>query len=231
MRLTHISPEFIYKKVYGTYAMKEKKSFFSSKLIKFDSNISILNENLVYYESANHEQTNLNAEVLLGPVIYDTTNDKYINSSLELNKSQTDTQLNTNTSWMLTINYGTILQNYLFATLKKWRTFEGVANNTTLNNDIDYAINEYIKDNLLALYDLSKIELFISYNNILTNNPPLLVRNNTFDVNVANNSNQLTKFNSNINKDTLADVITFSQEKTSKEYNFNYYYNLYFTKI
>ena len=48
---------------------------------------------------------------------------------------------------------------------------------------------------------------------------------------VLNNSNQLTKFNSNINKDTLVDVITFSQEKTSKEYNFNYYYNLYFTKI
>ena len=78
MKLTHISPEFNYNNVQGTLSMSEKKSFFSSKLIKFDSNIEIKNESIVYYQNNNNEQINLNNELLLGPVIYDTSNDKKI---------------------------------------------------------------------------------------------------------------------------------------------------------
>jgi hypothetical protein len=222
MKITHISPEFIYNRVYGTLSMKEKKSFFSSKLIKFDDTISIENQNIVYYQQTNHEQININSEILLGSVVYDASEDKKANSSLRLNPS--------NNSWILTINYGTILQNFIFATLKKWRTFEGVTNNITLNNDINTAINQYIKDNLLGIYELSKVELYISYNNIVTGTG-LLINSNTFDENIAINSNLITAFSSIVDTNKMLDIISFTQDKPNKEYNFNYYFNLYFTEI
>jgi hypothetical protein len=61
MKLSHISPEFIYTPVNGTLSMKEKKSFFGSKLVKFDANVSVLNENIIWYQNENGEQLNLNA--------------------------------------------------------------------------------------------------------------------------------------------------------------------------
>jgi hypothetical protein len=222
MKITHISPEFIYNRVFGTLSMREKKSFFSSKLIKYDDSITIQNQNIVYYQQSNKEQININSEILLGSVVYNTSEDKKTNSFLRLNPS--------NNSWILTINYGTILQNFLFATLKKWRTFEAVTNNITLNNDIDIAINQYIKDNLLQIYELSKVELFISYNNIATGTG-LLINSNTFDENIANNSNLFTTFSSALDTNKMIDVISFSQDKPNNEFNFNYYFNLYFTKI
>jgi hypothetical protein len=45
-------------------------------------------------------------EVLLGPHIYDTNTDKSANHTLTLNNTQTNEQLNSNTAWILTINYG-----------------------------------------------------------------------------------------------------------------------------
>lgn len=231
MKLTHISPEFNYNNVQGTLSMSEKKSFFSSKLIKFDSNIEIKNESIVYYQNNNNEQINLNNELLLGPVIYDTSNDKKINHSLVLDNSQTNIQLNNNTAWILTIDYGLIFKNYLFATLKKWRTFEGITNNLTLNNDINFSIESYIKENLIDRYQLEKIDLFISYNDVLTNNPPLLLKNNVFDSNVSSEDNLVKKYNATKDNNKMNIRLFFNQDKTSLEYNFNYYYNIYFTKV
>jgi hypothetical protein len=239
MKLTHISPEFLYTPVNGTLSMKEKKSFFGSKLVKFASQVSVLNENIIWYQNVNGEQLNLNAEVLLGPNIYDTNSDKLANHNLVLNNSQTNEQLNSNTSWILTINYGKILQNYLFATLKKWRTFSGVTDTITLNNDVDYAMNEYITDNLLGIYELKKVDLFISYNNLSSTNRynpsdtsvNLLQRKNLFDDKIATSTNLINKFNSTIDNIKMVDTITFTQEKSSSDWNFNYYFNLYFSKI
>jgi len=239
MKITHISPEFTYNKVYGTLSMKEKKSFFASKLVKFDSSISIENQNIIYYQNINNEQLNLTAEQLLGPKIYNTNSDKLTNSSLVINKSQTNTQLSANTSWILTVNYGAILKNFLFATLKKYRTFEGVSNNITLNNDINYAINQYVVDNLVQLYQLTNIDLFITYNNLnspIRNNTyniniPLLQNSNLFTEKIADSNNLISTYTPKNDTIKMVNTITFNQEKPSSKFSYNYYYNLYFTKI
>ena len=225
MKITHISPEFNYNNVFGTLSMKEKKSFFGSKLIKYEEALSILNQSIVYYQQLNGEQTNINSEILLPPVLYNASDDKSNNSSLIQNKS------NANGSWILTINYGNILQNFLFATLKNYRTFEGITNNITLNNDVNVALTSYIADNLINIYQLSKVDLFISYNNIANSNPPLLVNNNIFDESIAIEANLVTTYTSNLDTNKMIDTISFTQTQNNTKFNFNYYFNLYFSKI
>jgi len=239
MRITHISPEYTYNKVNGTLSMKEKKSFFASKLVKFDETISIESQNIIYYQDPQNQQINLASEQLLGAIIYNTDSDKLSNSMLILDKGQSIDNLNNNSSWNLSINYGIILENYLFATLKKYRTFEGVTNNITLNSDINEAMRAYIKDNLLGIYELNKVDLYISYNDLqspIRTNPvnstaPLLKYKNFFTQKASDSGNLLTKFTSKTDIINMVDVITFNQEKSSSNFSFNYYFNLYFTKI
>lgn len=227
MRTTHISPEYTYSDVNGTLSMIEKKSFMCSKLLKFDDAIYIKNQNIIYYQSAENEQLNFNNEKLIQPLVYNTDNDKQTNSSLIIGPSQNE-KLNNNASWVLTINYGKILMNYLFATLKKYRTFEGITNNITMNNDVDSAIKNYISSNILSRYEFYKTDLYIGYNDIKNGG---LRFNNNWDQKVGIDSNLVTRIQTKTDSTNKTIAITFNQEKPSSDYSFNYYYNLYFTKI
>lgn len=228
MRATHISPEFTYTNINGTLTMMEKKSFFGSKLMKFDDNINIESQNLLYYQTAQNEQLSFTNEKLLTPIVYNTDDDKEKNSFLITKPAQTNSEFKNNTSWILSINYKTILANYLFATLKKYRTFEGVTNNITINNDIDSAIKEYINVNLLSRYQFSKVELFIGYNDLT--NGGLRLQNN-WDQKVKISSNLFNKIETETNSISGTINATFIQDKNSSDFSFNYYYNLYFIKI
>jgi hypothetical protein len=232
MKINHISPEFNYFKVNGTLSMTEKKSFFGSKLLNFEDKIDITSQNLIYYQNNTNEQLNLLVESFNEPIIYDTDNDKFTNSKLIIDNSQTQQQKDDKAAWILTIDYKTILINYLFAEFKKWRTFEGVKNNMCLSNDVNKSIKEYITTNLTSRYDLEKIDIFINYlnleNNSVTNNLRL---KNTWDPNISNDSFLLKSFETNDDTINGKLTITFNQEKTSLLYNYNYYYNLYFKKL
>ena len=226
MRTTNISPEFLYNNVNGTLSMKEKKSFLGSKLIKFDDNIKIKSENIIYYQNLSNEQLNFDIEKILSPNIYDTIFDKLSNSSIMMDNSQSNEQQNNNTRWILSINLKSLLVNYLFSVLKKYRTFELVKNNMVISNDVNAAIREYITNNLLSRYQFDYIELFISYNDLLNCG---LKYNNTWDQKIEMKSNLVNSYEKNINSSNI-DII-FSQTKSSSLFSFNYYYNLYFVKI
>lgn len=228
MRTTNISPEFKYVNVNGTLSMLEKRSFLGSKLIKFDDNINIESENIIYYQTADNEQLNINVETTLAPIIYNTVADKLTNSTLIMDSSQTSDQQNNNTKWILTININTLLINYLFATLKKYRTFENVQNSMVLSNDVDSSITEYIMNNLLSRYQFYHIDLFISYNNLLNGG---LRYGNNWDQKVELSTNLTNTYQKNIDANSTELTITFNQAQPSSTYSFNYYYNLYFTKI
>lgn len=228
MRITHISPEFNYSKVNGTLSMNEKKSFNASKMIKYDDVVYIQNQNIIYYQNSEGEQINFNTEKLLEPNIYNADEDKRNNSNLHLDESQNKIQLDNNTFWKLTVNYEELLLNYLIAKLKSFRTFEGVSNSMTINNDVNDAIKTYIRTNLFSRYEFKKIELFISYNDIDTG---LLKFKNNWNPNIQNKANILTKMD--IRNDIIDKKlnITFNQEKPSSKYSFDYYFNLNFEKI
>ena len=227
MKTTHISPEFIYNNVNGTLSMLEKKSFFGSKMIKISDYINIDSSNLIYYQNSNNEQLNLNIESTLTPIIYDTVSDKLNNSSLIMDDSQIPEQKNSNTKWMLNININSLLNNYLFAVLKQYRTFEGVQNNMVISNDVNNAVKDYINSNLLSRYQFDHIDLYISYNDLSVSG---LRFRNIWDQKIVSDLN-LVKSYTKIDTDPNTLEIIFTQTNSSQSYNFNYYYNLYFIKL
>ena len=168
MRRTYISPEFEYKKVHGSLNMLEQSTFFGSKMLEISDKIEILNENVVYFQLPNGEQLNLEAEKNLPQVVYDTVLDKQTNHSLKLDESQSEEDKLKNTRWILSISVKNILKNYIYATMKKFRTFEGLENNMTINNNVNAALLDYIDKNVLSRYKFNRLELFLNSVDLLT---------------------------------------------------------------
>jgi hypothetical protein len=241
MRRSYISPEFDYKPVFGTYNMQEISSLFSSKMLEIEDFLEIHDQNLVYFQTQNSEQLDLSIESSLTPISYSASDDKKNNHTLVIDDSQSLTTRDTRTRWIMTINLNKILTNYLFATLKRWRTFEGVRNNMTKNNDVNFAIQEYIIKNVTDRYKLSKIELFINYvdikdkNNLKFNNlwagTSNVLRTAKLTTDISIEANRLKSFQSQTEFDFSSTRITFSQERNSSDFCFDYYFKLFYEKI
>lgn len=233
MRRTYISPEFQYQKVYGTFNMMEHSSFFGSKMLEIDDNISIANDNIIYYQLENGEQLDSASEQRLtpplSPVVYNTIVDKGNNHKLMIDDSQSESDKDGKARWILDIQLQSILRNYIFASMKKYRTFEGVTNNMTVNNSVDAAIKEYIDKNVLNRYKFTKVELFLQSVDLLTVGG--LKYKNTYDSTIESTSTIYTKFQSETDANDLDIRLTFYQDKPATQYAFNYYFNLYFEKL
>ena len=228
MRRNYISPEFKYTNINGTMNMREQTSFFGSKMLDIQDSISILNENLIYYQDQNKEQLNFSLEKNLDPIVYSSVNDKSFNHIIKSDESQSNIQLASNTKWNIEIDISKILTNYIFATLKKYRTFEGVKNNMTIFNNIDSGINDYISKNIISRYRYKSVDFFIDYKPFSEDGS---VKYKNIFTEITNNSLITKKLQSILNESQGKLNIIFNQEKSSTSYNFNYYFNLYFEKI
>ena len=230
MRRTYISPEFEYKKVHGSLSMLEQSTFFGSKMLDIDDKIEILNENIVYFQLSNGEQLNLESEKNLPQIVYDTVIDKKTNHSLKIDESQTEEDKLRNTRWILDIEVRNILRNYIFASMKKYRTFEGLLNNMTINNNVNAALFDYIDKNVMNRYKFSKVEFFIKSLDLLTVGG--LKYNNQYDSTMELNPGTLfNKFQTVTDANDLDISLTFYQPDFASRYAFSYYYNLYFEKL
>ncbi len=230
MRRTYISPEFEYNRVHGSLSMLEQSTFFSSKMLDIADKIEVLNENIVYFQLSNGEQLNLEAEKNLQQVVYDTVINKQINHTLKIDESQSEEDKLKNTRWILDIKVKNILKDYIFATMKKYRTFEGLQNNMTINNNVNAALNDYIDKNVLSRYNFTKVELFLKSVDLLTVGG--LKYNNQYDSTMELNPGTLyNKFQTETDSNDLDIALTFYQPDVSSRYAFSYYYNLYFEKL
>lgn len=229
MRRTDISPEFIYNKVNGTYNMVERSSFFGSKMIKIIDSISISNENIIYYQLPSGEQIDLKTESTLPQVVYDAVSDKGSNQSLSIDMSQSSSLQLTNTKWIVDINIGNILQNYLFATIKQYRSFEGVTNDIILYSSVSSAIGDYINKNIAPKYEYSSIDFYLSYVDLSTIGG--MKYNNNFDSSIDLKNNLFTKIQTQVASDKNSMRVLFSQQKPSSLYAFKYYFNIHFNRI
>lgn len=229
MRKNYISPEFKYNNVYGTFNMKEESSFFGSKMLEIEDSISISDINLIYYQRGDKSQIDLSSENIIRPIVYNVSTDKLNNHTIKIDEAQTEYDLNNNTKWIVDINVTDILVNYLFATLKQARTFEGVENSMTIYNDVDFAIKEYIKTNVLNRYKFSKIELYLKYNDLRNQN--ILRYKNNWNQNAMKDGSILKKIQTETAYDYSTIKLKFSQEQPSSKYTFDYYFNLFFDKI
>jgi len=229
MRRNYISPEFSYTNVNGTLSMLEKGSLFGSKMLQIPNTITIGTETIIWYQQSTNEQINLGVEKSLPSVSDNTVSDKFTYSTLIIDQSQPQSQLTTNTSWILQIQINTILKNYIFATLKKYRAFEGVLNNMTISNDINTSINQYISQNILNKYTYSKIIFYIQYRSL--GSAGSLKYKNVYDSTIESNANLYTKLKTSTDINQTLLTVSFNQEQPSSAYYFAYYFNLVFNRI
>ena len=229
MRRNYISPEFEYKEVFGTYNMVEESNFFGAKMLEIEDSILINNQNIIYYQMPNGEQLDLSVENTLQSYVYSSSIDKEKNQILSIDTSQTEYTKENLTNWYLDINLKEILKNYIFSELKRYRTFEGIRTNMNSYNDVNVAIKGYINYNIIDRYKLSKIDLYLKYKDLRNQN--LLRYKNSWNYDIVNPSNRLSKFQSDMSPDGSYTRITFNQQKPSSSYSYEYFFNLYFEKL
>ena len=229
MRRTYISPEYQNKAVYGTLNMVEESTFFGAKMLEIEDSIIIENQDIIYYQKTNNEQLDVSVESSMPSIIYSSSNDKKINHILSIDNTQSQSQLDNNTRWILTIDLKTIITNYLTANFKKYRTFEGVRNEMTMYNDVNISIKNYITANVLNRYRYSGIELYIRYQDLRNQN--LLRYKNIWSDIIVDNTYKLNKIQTETTFDGSSVKIYFNQEQPSSNYKFEYYFNILFEKI
>jgi len=231
MRRNYISPEFEYKKVFGTLNMKEESTFFGSKMLEIDDIVEVNNQGIIFYQNSKNEQIDLDIEKSLSPVVYSASDDKKINHTLVIDDSQSEIQRNNLTKYIITINLKSILENYIFATLKQYRTFEGVKNTMCYTKDVNFSIKEYVIKNILDRYKFDKVELYIRYIDLREQNVRRFVNtwytsNDIISSEYLNNKIQTdTEFNQS------SVQVLFNQEKSSQQYSFEYYFKLFWVKL
>jgi hypothetical protein len=231
MRRSYISPEFEYRKVFGTYNMREESTFFSSKMLEIEDNIVLDNQSIIYYQNQNKEQLDITIENSLPPVVYSISEDKKIGHTLVIDDSQNTFERNGLTKYKMEISLRTIFQNFLFATLKQYRTFEGVRNSMCFSNDVNASIRDYVEKNVIDRYKFDKIELYISYSDL--RDQYLKRYNNTWtnDNSKITANTLLTKIQTETEFDYSKLTVSFAQEKSSQQYSFEYYYKLFWSKL
>lgn len=223
MRRTYISPEYQYNNVYGTFNMKELSTFFGSKMLKIQDSLIIDNDSILYYEEPSGEQFIKPINETLKIISLD--NLKLNNHTSLLNTKNLNTPILT-----LDINYIDIIRQYLFAVLKKNKTFLGVLNKNTINNSISSVIYDYINFNILNKYGVPNIDLYISYNSIVDNTINLKYNVN-YNPNIMTKSNIRNKFS--LENDIINNkiILNYNQEQNPNLYNFDYYFNIYYNKL
>lgn len=229
MRRNYISPEFNTNKVYGTLNMLEESNFFGAKMLEVEDSLLISTENFVWYEMASGEQIDFDTETTLDPKILSSSDTKKGLHRLYLDESQTQYTKDNSTNWIMDINLGEILSKYVYAKIKTRRTFEGIRSNTTIYNDVNQAIYKYIELNVLNRYKISRIDLYLSYVDLKSQN--VLRFQCNWNDNIVNTNNLTRKFQTVFDFDFKNVRLTFKQERPSTQYKFDYFFNLFFEKI
>lgn len=229
MRRTYISSEYSNTKTYGTFNMIEESNYFGSKMLEIEDSIYIENQNIIYYQRPSGEQINLSAETSIDSLVYSTPVDKQINHSLVIDDTQTNYQRDNNTKWIMDIKLNDLLSNFLFANLKRYRTFEGLKTSITRTNDVNTAIREYIDKNVSNRYKLNKIDFYIKYKDLRSQN--VLRFKNTWNTTIGIDSNKFQKIQTETAFDGSSIRLLFNQEQPSTQYTFEYYFNILFEKI
>ena len=133
------------------------------------------------------------------------------------------------TTFVLGKQWSSTFTNFLFANLKRYRTFEGLKTSITRTNDVNTAIREYIDKNVSNRYKFKKIDLYIKYKDLRSQN--ILRFKNTWNTTIGIDSNKFQKIQTETAFDGSSIRLIFNQEQPSAQYSFEYYFNILFEKI
>jgi len=239
-----ILKKFSVNSIPGTMNQTELRTFFGGKIIYTEDKISI-NDDAIKFSQIVNDTTNGNN----GYQYYDINtipdgwevnfnenlSDLKDNNQVIIPYSQTESDKNNNTRWQININGSQILKDYLFFKIKEQRVFKIIRQDDIYSNDINNAIYEYINSNIFSRYRLDSVQFYVSYYSITNQtiyNNIILQYNPKFNPDVYKTEN-LTNVSVqgydpyNFNNITLL----YNQNKPSSQYNFDYYFDLNFTKI
>lgn len=224
MRRSYISPEFSKTNVFGSFNSFEESNFFGSKMLEIEDIIEIKDQNIIYYQNSKNEQIDINVESTQNSTIYSSFDTKKLNHKLIIDESQPINQKKKKTRWLIDIDTNTILTEFIFANIKKERTFQSLTSDMVVSKDVNVYIRNYIQNNVLDRYRLIGIDLFIDYLDINSNGN--LQYKNIFD---KRTFNRFDKFRLETKTNNI--TLTFDQEKDSDQFSFKYFFNLRFEKI
>jgi hypothetical protein len=160
MKKNFITKEYSIEPIAGTLNMKEGRTFFTSKILELEDIISIDENDIIWNESIDKTQgLGVDSE----NKILDTFTLKSQSHTLRIYPNQTDQDKLEFTRWEFTFDLNTSIRQYLFAQLKKNKTFSGISNDKTRFNDIDRSIMDYIDYNIIPRIKFDTIELFVQY--------------------------------------------------------------------
>jgi len=224
MRRNYISPEYYNNNVNGALNVLEESNYFSAKMLDIEEEIIIDNIDIIWYQNQLNEQLDYSIESTIPPSFYSPSVGKFNNLSLRINPTFKKAK---NTKWLFDIDLKEILTDYLFAILKKYRTFEGIKNEATIYNDIDIFIREYIKNNILNRYQYKNIDLYIQHRGIEEEGQ--LKYKNNWNINLTPET-LVSNYQSELSSDSSKIKLSFLQYD-SNEYIFDYFYNIHFERI
>lgn len=160
MKKTFITEEYSSEATPGTINMKELRNFFSSKILKLDTIITIDNNDVIWTEASDNTQglgvDNVNQ-------VLNTSTLKSDNHTVVIYPNQSATDKLEFTTWLFTFNIRDMISQYIFAQLKKSGVFSGISNENTKNNSINSAILDYITYNIFPRISFSTINFYVKY--------------------------------------------------------------------
>ena len=113
--------------------------------------------------------------------------------------------------------------------MKKYRTFEGIKKDMTIYDDVNVAIRNYIDFNVYDRYKVETIDLYVSYKSLRNQN--ILRLKNTWNKNITDVENKLTKVQSEYSTNNSIVKLTFNQEQPSKDFSYDYFFNVNLVKL
>ena len=220
----------------GTKNMSTVKSFFGTKLIDIEDNITIDNTSIKYKDYNGYQNYNEHLSLSETEKIINQTTLKETYHTMSL-QTQDMFNIENNTRWIMYIDIRNILRDYLFGKIKERRTFKTIKAENTKEHDINLAIYKFIDINVLNRYELSGIDMYLKYYPLKTSNifnKTKTQYNPIFDELLYDSNNLITDY-SLIKKDQFENLtpvkVLYNQTKKSTEYKFDYYFNLNYKKI
>jgi hypothetical protein len=250
MKKNFITKEYSSERVAGTHNMCESRTFFASKILEIDDVMLVDDNDIIWVESLDKTQglgvDNENKSL-------DTNALKHTSHTFKHATSQSEAQVHEFPSWEITIDTHHIISEYLFAELKRNRTFAGISNKKTASGNIDTAIKEYVQHNIIPRIRFSHIDLYVKYYRIgekQQDGSIALQSNNAFVESIITptplsgestgqytnrridhkKAMKVTNFQLTSNIDQSKITVNYKQIKNALQYKFDYYFDIVYIK-
>lgn len=240
MRRNYYKEHYSYEKVRGTLTTNLANTFFNGGIF-LPQEIILDDEDVVYYEKLNGEQINFNVERENAPKVFSSNQTKLDISRIQplLNKELTiknETLNNLPVSsineldvwqesdfsgeYQLSFNQRNLLLEYIFAKVKEMRIFESLLNSET-KGTVNEWIKNWIKDNIINLYRLKDVALYIDYRQLSNSSD-----NNKIGLNRWKTDTTTKPTLSNVRWQEGQDIVyvEWKMEEDYLAYNMDYYY-------